>query len=335
MKKIYTNKSDEVALVAEKIIDSDSKEIVLNIPKFSHLADSLSNFHLIKREAEALGKKIIIESVDDRVVELAEMSGLDAINPFFAKSQKQFSDIAAPGTKRGMDPARRNVTRGMEEVRGEQMKSSKKEEKIKEVVEEPEKESQKTRKQWKMPSFKIPGRAAIFVGASLIVAALAVLFAVKVLPRAEIKIVTQKTNWAYKDSVAAEKSTAVIDAAAAKIPGQVFVQKKNAQISFRATGKKKVEKAAGGAMIVYNAYSSDPQPLVARTRFVTPDGKVFRLTANITVPGAKIVEGPVKRIYGMLELIVEDCHGLRLAFGEDPGRAAPQGDGGDRPLADR
>jgi catechol 2,3-dioxygenase-like lactoylglutathione lyase family enzyme len=37
---------------------------------------------------------------------------------------------------------------------------------------------------------------------------------------------------------------------------------------------------------------------------------------------AKIIEGPVDRVYGMRELVVEDCHGLRLAFGEDPGRTA-------------
>jgi catechol 2,3-dioxygenase-like lactoylglutathione lyase family enzyme len=38
--------------------------------------------------------------------------------------------------------------------------------------------------------------------------------------------------------------------------------------------------------------------------------------------GATILEGPVERVYGMRELVVEDCHGLRLAFGEDPGKAA-------------
>lgn len=32
--------------------------------------------------------------------------------------------------------------------------------------------------------------------------------------------------------------------------------------------------------------------------------------------GATILEGPVDRVYGMRELVVEDCHGLRLAFGE-------------------
>jgi hypothetical protein len=47
-----------------------------------------------------------------------------------------------------------------------------------------------------------------------------------------------------------------------------------------------------------------------------------RLASELTRRGATIVEGPVQRVYGMRELVVEDCHGLRLAFGEDPGRAA-------------
>lgn len=47
-----------------------------------------------------------------------------------------------------------------------------------------------------------------------------------------------------------------------------------------------------------------------------------RLADELTRRGAKIIEGPVERVYGMRELIVEDCHGLRLAFGEDPGRVA-------------
>jgi hypothetical protein len=60
-----------------------------------------------------------------------------------------------------------------------------------------------------------------------------------------------------------------------------------------------------------------------------------RLTDEFRRRGAKIVEGPVERIYGMRELVVEDCHGLRLAFGEDPGRAAQQADAADRPSAGR
>ena len=50
--------------------------------------------------------------------------------------------------------------------------------------------------------------------------------------------------------------------------------------------------------------------------------ELTQLAEELTGRGAKIVEGPVERVYGMRELIVEDCHGLRLAFGEDPGRVA-------------
>lgn len=50
--------------------------------------------------------------------------------------------------------------------------------------------------------------------------------------------------------------------------------------------------------------------------------ELAHLADELTKRGAKIVEGPLERVYGMREFVVEDCHGLRLAFGEDPGRAA-------------
>ena len=39
--------------------------------------------------------------------------------------------------------------------------------------------------------------------------------------------------------------------------------------------------------------------------------------------GATVIEGPLTRSYGMHEFVIEDCHGLRLAFGEDPERGSP------------
>ncbi len=40
-----------------------------------------------------------------------------------------------------------------------------------------------------------------------------------------------------------------------------------------------------GAVIIYNAYSTEPQSLVATTRLESPEGKVFRLSEGVTVPG--------------------------------------------------
>src|SRR3989344_9200039 len=93
--RIIISKRDEAAIVVEKIINVDAKEIVLNIPRFSKLADSLANFHLIKREAALLKKKIIIESVDDKVIELAGVAGLDSWNPILSRTKRQFTDIVS------------------------------------------------------------------------------------------------------------------------------------------------------------------------------------------------------------------------------------------------
>jgi len=64
-------------------------------------------------------------------------------------------------------------------------------------------------------------------------------------------------------------------------------------MKFPATGKKQVSNKAAGKMTIYNSYSSDAQTLVKDTRFLSPDGKIFKLAKQIIVPGAKISEGKI------------------------------------------
>jgi catechol 2,3-dioxygenase-like lactoylglutathione lyase family enzyme len=49
---------------------------------------------------------------------------------------------------------------------------------------------------------------------------------------------------------------------------------------------------------------------------------VEALAAELRMRGADILEGPVARVYGQLELVIRDCNGLVLAFGEDIGQRA-------------
>lgn len=265
IKKISIGKSDEVAPVVEKIIETDAPEVILSIPRFSRLSESLANFHLIKRESKLLNKKIVVESVDDKVVELASVAGLEAFNPILAQPRRQFSDIVS---------ARHTKEREVEEV----IKTKK----LAESVRHP------------LPKRIIKHRVrrsvvGIGAAAALFLIALA---ANAILPKADIKIVTVKTPWQYQDSIKGYKLSGA-DPATATVPIQLFSQKAALRLSFPATGKKFVERKAAGKMTIYNAYSSDPQPLVAATRFVAPDGKLFRLTKNVIVPGAKIVEGKI------------------------------------------
>ncbi|MBU1178881.1 hypothetical protein KKB69_00880 [Patescibacteria group bacterium] len=63
--------------------------------------------------------------------------------------------------------------------------------------------------------------------------------------------------------------------------------------SIKATGVKTIASKASGDILIYNAFSSASQKLVANTRFETPEGKIYRIKKSIIVPGAKIENGQV------------------------------------------
>lgn len=68
------------------------------------------------------------------------------------------------------------------------------------------------------------------------------------------------------------------------------------------TGEKEIERKASGTIVIYNTYSSASQKLIARTRFETSDGKVYRSDRSITVPGTKMEDG--KTIPGSVEVAI-------------------------------
>lgn len=102
-----------------------------------------------------------------------------------------------------------------------------------------------------------------------------------------------KTQFTYNNSVTADKSVSTINYSNNTIPAQVFVSNKNVTQLFKASGNANVSQKATGIITIYNSYSSAPQALVATTRFVTPDGKIFRLVNGVTVPGATVTNGKI------------------------------------------
>lgn len=313
MKKITVNKSDEVSVIVEKMIEADDTEITLSVPRFSHIGESLSNFYLLKRESDALNKKISIESVDDKVIELASMSGLTGTNPFFAKNRRQFSDIVAPRPSARSAAVQKNGRLIRNEIAAQKIA---REESIPDLRQKssagydaasddisdrisrksyvaPE---QPRRAFFRMPDISLPSMdfsgSKMWVLSGILIVSVTGYAAAKILPSAEVKIIAQKKDWSYTDAILADKS-AVSDIKTMSIPGQVFTEQGNTSNKFPATGRKQVEKYATGPITVFNSFSSDQQPLVEKTRFMAPNGKLFRLTKTIMVPGAKIIDGKI------------------------------------------
>lgn len=271
--KVQVGKNDEAALIVERVIDTDAEEIVLSVPRFSRVVEVSSNFHLIKREAELLKKKIVIESVDDRVVELATKAGLPALNPLLIKSPRQFSDIVT--VKKTRTSERHDV---FEAPPAETLKAeSRTEAAVREIPVKPRASRESRSRRF---SFKGVIIAVFFV---LLLSGGAI-FAVKFLPRVDVKIVMTKTAWEFADEITLKQADGLT---------QTFSDTKTLSLSFPATGIDKISRYAKGVITIYNAYSSEAQPLVARTRFEAPDGKIFRLVKAITVPPAAVVGGSI------------------------------------------
>ena len=83
--------------------------------------------------------------------------------------------------------------------------------------------------------------------------------------------------------------------AAADIPDaigfQIMSLSAEDTVKLTPTGEQRVTKKASGQIAIYNAFDNQPQILIKNTRFETPDGKIYRINSQITVPGMKKVGG--------------------------------------------
>ncbi len=77
---------------------------------------------------------------------------------------------------------------------------------------------------------------------------------------------------------------------------------KDKGLSVPASGEEEISRKASGTIVVYNDASSEPQRLIATTRFETSSGLVYRIPNAITIPGKKTISGTTRP--GSIETIV-------------------------------
>lgn len=122
-------------------------------------------------------------------------------------------------------------------------------------------------------------RLGIWVVAIICIAVLS--FAVSfIFAGATVTITPKKQTIQIDSTVNAEK-----ESAPGKLTYTVISVSKEGGKTVPAGGEERVEKKASGKIIIYNNYSASPQVLVKNTRFETPDGLIFRINENVTVPG--------------------------------------------------
>jgi len=175
------------------------------------------------------------------------------------------------------------------------------EKKIREIKLEPEKKPQP-----RIPFPKVPSKKSwglIFVLIILISAGIFCYFAPPHLwGGAKIEIWPETEILTFKTKLTVNKEAKEPDFLTKVIPGEIFTKKLSIREEFPSSGKTLKEKKAEGIIRVYNAYSTSSQVLIANTRFVSADGKLFRSIERVTIPGQEYQEG--KLIPGYLDIKV-------------------------------
>jgi hypothetical protein len=297
MKKIFVDKDEDVAALIEQIISVDDSDLILVIPKNADIGESVSNFHLIKREATSVGKNLLIESVDDGVLALARASGMESIHPLFSRrgvTGRSLSDIV-PRRHDQEDDSSELGQLDDESGSKSRSKSRKKPTKKDKDLDIGAEESRSIIDiQIRKSEKKFRGKRVIVAVLIVVIVATVIVFVGgRFFGKATITVNFNETPWNYENKVIASVQIAEVQSNAAIIPGEVFRQTKNTTQPFPASGHDDVSYKATGKIVIYNAYNSDPQQLVATTRFETPDGKIFRLTSAVTVPGAQVKDSKI------------------------------------------
>ncbi len=130
-----------------------------------------------------------------------------------------------------------------------------------------------------------------------IVSAFAVLAIISFLflPKATLKISAKIKTQSVDSNLTGDINVVSSDFEKEIIPAKIVSAESSVSENFDATGDKSVSnQKARGKITIYNEYSTSPQPLVATTRFLSSNGKIFRLVSGITIPGMETSSGETK-----------------------------------------
>ncbi|OGZ95639.1 MAG: hypothetical protein A2676_02535 [Candidatus Sungbacteria bacterium RIFCSPHIGHO2_01_FULL_51_22] len=103
-------------------------------------------------------------------------------------------------------------------------------------------------------------------------------------------------------TVVADARTSAMNIASPRIPGLYIETAHTKKQEFPGDVEPVGGAKAAGKITVYNAFDTNPQVLLARTRFEAPDGKIFFTRSQITVPGGKRSGGSL--VPGMITIEV-------------------------------
>jgi hypothetical protein len=318
MRKIILLKGDSLDMAKEKLSRVEGGFVIISAPKDCDAVSSVRRISSLKDFASQMDVTIFIESVDEEVLSRAEEAGVEAVHPFLVSPVGNgVSDIVPLNLKEEQEE-RDNQEEAEEDDRPKVIRAHKAkvaDEAKKVFFESAISHEQNSRRadagQYQDDSRRrLPWRKIMAVIIPLVVIWGGVFSIDKFMSKGSVVIVLKRIPWAWNGAFIA--STGNFDSASttsstAKISAEIFSEKKNMTQIYKGSEEKRVEQKAKGTITIFNAYSSASQPLVATTRFMTEDGRIYRLVQAITVPGAKVADGKITPSSIQAEVIADSA----------------------------
>ncbi|MDD3887188.1 MAG: hypothetical protein PHN19_00235 [Patescibacteria group bacterium] len=311
MRHIYLEEDDEIISVIDKIKNVQDNNVELIFPNKSPLIRSIVNLKILKRQSDILQKNIVVVTADEIGQVLAKKAKLRIKSETENNSEEESSGIADVSKEQPIFKSYKEeeILKNIKKLKKQETPEANKPD-YKEISKDSK------RKQIELLKKKFSGNQKskfvllpsltskiilAFFGICIVIGAISIIF---ILPEAKISYSPKTEPFTHNVEASLIQGLGSPNISDKQIAYEVATIEKNSEeVTFNSTGEKDIGTKAKGQITIYNKYSSDPQPLVATTRFMGNNGRIYRLVGDVDVPGAKIEEG--KTVAGRTTATIE------------------------------
>lgn len=306
---LYLDTTEEITAVIDRLAGVPGDVVELVVPAQAALFQSVVNLKLLARAAKRLGKTLTLTTRDETGQHLALQAGIGvraqlgapllepratqqrapAVATIKGRAEdapERVREVQAPAPVAKGAPAAAPSKRAERAVPATAVTSTGR--KLRPIVEDAEDGSKRV------------GRSAprvallpdwpwkkIGIGAGVL-AVIGFFLLTFVFASASIKVVPKQQQAALDGEVVVKPSP---DASKHEVAGRIAELSREGVRKVEPTGTKEGGTKTTGSVTISNTYSNDPQPFGVNTRLQASGGQVFLLTAQVTVPGAKVDKG--------------------------------------------
>lgn len=306
---IYLEVDEDITSAVDKLTSEAGSAVQIVTAKRSTLFQSVINLKLLKKAAADANKDLVLVTSDRVATNLAGRIGVPVASQVGEPGSVPKMAAAAAGAAALKSNDEDEIDGGtIGDVVPDAKPATPEPHPAEEVVEkvptpepptptpasspEPAAKGKKTGKKSPVPSIgKMQKR--VLLGGLAVLALLLALGLNYYFTRATVTLFAKGAQVNASFDFTADPSARQSDIGAATLAATELSLDRTVNASVQATGTKDLGTKAGGTITVYNEFDSNSQPLVAGTRFISADGKVFRSTANATVPGSSVSGGKI------------------------------------------